>query len=164
MTQTSIDPTQVKGWGVDADPENDPTYPMKKRTNAEHAGYSWPRPTQQQGDVEVLHSNERPNLSAAFGTSTPPRGLSGLLRRFAFRYSESSYLHWLPLMLADRISMGEGILEDLGRGKIPNIPKELGWAAEWRHNRKSLVCRVLVGVALTLGIITYLRMQGEEDD
>ena len=53
------------------------------------------------GDAEVLHSNERPNISAAFGTSTPPSGLSGALRRFAFRYSESSYAHWLPLMLAD---------------------------------------------------------------
>jgi hypothetical protein len=33
-----IDPSQVKGWGVDADPKNDPTYPMKRRNNGEHAG------------------------------------------------------------------------------------------------------------------------------
>jgi threonine dehydrogenase-like Zn-dependent dehydrogenase len=36
-----------EGWGVDADPENDPTYPMKKRNNGEHAGYTWQRPSQQ---------------------------------------------------------------------------------------------------------------------
>src|SRR5688572_23491240 len=93
---------QVKGWGVDADPENDPAYPMKRRTNLEHAGLSWNRPRIQPADVEVLHSNERPNLPATFGDSAPPTGLSGMLRRFAFRYSESSYGHWLPLMLADR--------------------------------------------------------------
>ncbi len=46
-------------------------------------------------NVEVLHSNERPHLTAVFGTSSPPSGLSGSIRRFAFRYSESSYGHWL---------------------------------------------------------------------
>jgi hypothetical protein len=84
MEQMLIDPSKIKGWGVDADPKNDPTYPMKKRQNGEHAGYSWKRPPQQPNNVEVLHSNERPNVSAAFGTSTPPSGLSGMIRRVAF--------------------------------------------------------------------------------
>src|SRR5215207_9794292 len=103
MRPLPIDPRQVKGWGVDADPENDPTYPIKARNNEEQAGYTWERPTRQPVDVEVLHSNERPSVSAAFGTSTPPSGLSGVIRRFAFQYSESSYGHGLPLMLADRV-------------------------------------------------------------
>ena len=51
---------------------------------------------------------ERPDVTAVFGTSTPPAGLSGMLRRVAFNYSESSYLLWLPLMLADRIGIVEG--------------------------------------------------------
>src|SRR4028119_2005495 len=106
-----IDPSQVKGWGVDADPKNDPTYPMKNRNNGEHAGYSWERPPQQETNVEILHSNERPNLTAAFGTSTPPAGLSGMIRRAAFKYSENSYGHWLPLMLAARGGVVEGGLE-----------------------------------------------------
>jgi hypothetical protein len=54
--QKTIDPSQVKGWGVDANAENDPTYPMKHRNNGEHDGYSWKRPTQQEGDVEVLRT------------------------------------------------------------------------------------------------------------
>src|SRR4028118_1090825 len=151
----TIDTSQVKGWGVDADPKNDPTYPMKNRNNGEHAGYSWQRPTQQQSDVEVLHSNERPNVSATFGTSTPPAGLSGTLRRFAFKYSESSYAHWLPLMLADRVGVVEGIVSDLARGHVPNIFGELGWKAEWKHNRKSLVTKIAVGAA-AVGIVAYL--------
>ena len=61
MENTVADPSQIKGWGVDADPENDPAYPMKRRNNAEHVGYSWERPAQQQTDVEILHSNERPS-------------------------------------------------------------------------------------------------------
>ncbi len=100
---------------------------MKNRNNGEHAGYSWERPTQQPINVEILHSNERPNITAAFGTSTPPSGLSGMLRRFAFKYSESSYGHWLPLVLADRVGVVEGVLADLRHGHVPNILKN--WAA-----------------------------------
>ncbi|CAA9239415.1 MAG: hypothetical protein AVDCRST_MAG42-1617 [uncultured Chthoniobacterales bacterium] len=156
MEKRLIDPSQVKGWGIDADPKNDPTYPMKARNNGEHKGYSWQRPTQQRGDVEVLHSNERPHLTAVFGTSTPPRGLSGLLRRFAFRYSESSYGHWLPLMAADRIGVAEGYVEDLARGHIPNVFAERGWAAEWKYNRGSLLLRIGVGVAVISAAVAYL--------
>ncbi|HKP71561.1 MAG TPA: hypothetical protein VJT82_01405 [Pyrinomonadaceae bacterium] len=156
------DTSQIKGWGVDADRENDPTYPMKNRNNGEHAGYSWERPPQQQTDVEILHSNERPNVSAVFGTSTPPAGLSGMIRRYAFKYSESSYGHWLPLMLADRVGVVEGYLEDLSRGHVPNVFAERGWKAEWKHNRTSLVTRVLVGAVVTSAAIAYLR-SGSDD-
>ena len=44
MEHTAKDVSQIKGWGVDADPKNDPTYPMKLRNDGEHAGYSWERP------------------------------------------------------------------------------------------------------------------------
>jgi hypothetical protein len=153
----AIDPSQIKGWGVDADPKNDPTYPMKDRNDGEHAGYSWERPPQQPITVEVLHSNERPDVTAVFGTSTPPSGPSGALRRLGFRYSESSYGHWLPLVLADRVSVVEGVLEDLRQGRVPNIFAERGWKAEWEHNRTSLVRRILVRVVLVSAAVAYLR-------
>jgi hypothetical protein len=153
----TVDPKTVPGWGVDTNPENDPAYPMKKRNNGEHAGYSWDRPPQQAATVEVLHSNERPNVTAAFGTSTPPRGLSGALRRFAFKYSESSYGHWLPLMAADRVAMVEGILDDIGRGRLPNVFGELGWRAEWKHNRKNLIRRNAVRAVVILGVVSVIR-------
>jgi hypothetical protein len=150
------DPSQIKGRGVDADPKNDPTYPMKNRTGGEHAGYSWERPPQQPITVEILHSNERPDVTSVFGTSTPPSGLSGVLRRKAFRYSESSYGHWLPLMLADRVGVVEGVLGDLKRGDLPNLFAERGWKAEWKHNRMSLVRRILVRAVLVSAAIAYL--------
>lgn len=166
MQKVMIDTNQVLGWGVDADPKNDPTYPMKTHTENEHAGYSWQRPQQQRPTVEILHSNERPNLSATFGTSTPPHGLSGMLRRFAFKYSESSYGHWLPLMLADRIGVVEGLVEDLGRGHVPNVFAEKGWNAEWQHNRANLIRRttagVLVAAAIGVGVF-YLAKRAKAD-
>ena len=157
MQHTAKDPSQIKGWGVDADPRNDPTYPMKHRNDGEHAGYSWERPQQQPIDTEILHSIERPNVTSVFGTSTPPSGLSGVIRRIAFRYSESSYGHWLPLMLADRVSVVEGVLGDLKHGHVPNVFAELGWKAEWKYNRNSLVRRILVRVVLITAAVAYFR-------
>ena len=157
MEHKAIDPSQIEGWGVDADPKNDPTYPMKNRSDGEHAGYSWERPPQQPTTVEVLHSNERPDLTTVFGTSTPPLGVSGVIRRLAFRYSESSYGHWLPLMLADRVSVAEGVLGDLKHGRVPNVFAERGWRADWQHNRTGLVLRTLTRVALISAAIAYFR-------
>jgi hypothetical protein len=150
----------IKGWGVDADPDNEPTYPMKKYTGDDHNRLNYDRPTQQVVDIEILHSNERPGVTSVFGTSTPPSGLSGQLRRYAFKYSEGSYAHWLPLILADRINVIEGIVDDLKHGIIPNIFAEKGWKAEWKYNRKGLIQKVLVTTAVIS--VTYLLLSGKK--
>lgn len=151
------DYSHIKGWGIDADPENEPTYPMKNYNGDDHKRYNWVRPPQQLQEIEVLHSNERPNISAVFGTSTPPSGLSGNIRRYAFKYSENSYGHWLPLLLADRINVVEGMIDDFRRGRIPNIFAERGWKAEWKYNRQGLLKRVAVGVAVSTALLMLLR-------
>jgi len=149
----------IPGWGVDADPENEPTYPMKKYTGDDYKRIHYERPALQPLTVEVLHSNERPNVTATFGTASPPSGLSGRLRRFAFRYSEGRWTHWLSLLLADRINALEGIAADLKEGHVPNIFAERGWKAEWKHNPKGLVIKVAATVAVTAAIISYLRRE-----
>lgn len=146
--------SHIKGWGIDRDPKNDPTYPMKKRTNEEHRGYTWERPTQQSVTTEIHRSVERPNIPAVFGTSVPPSGLSGMIRRAAFKKSESSYGRWLPLVLADRINVFEGMLDDLRHGIVPNTLAERGWQAEWQHNRKGFLMKSAAALALTAGIAT----------
>lgn len=146
----------ILGWGIDADPKNDPTYPMKKRTNEEHRGYSWVRPPQQPVNMEILHSNERPNVSAVFGTSVPPSGLSGAIRRYAFRYSESEYGHWLPLLLADRINVIEGIVDDLARGHIPNFYAERGWKAGMKHHPQVIIKKILVTAIVSTVLASML--------
>jgi hypothetical protein len=155
--------SHIKGWGIDADIKNDPTYPMKNRTDEEQLGYSWERPEQQPESVELLVSNERKNLPAVFGTTLPPTGLSGAIRRFAFKYSESDYAHWLPLMLADRIGVVEGIVDDLSRGHIPNIFKEKGWGAELRYNRKNFILKAAATVAVTAAITAILLSKRKKD-
>jgi hypothetical protein len=138
----------IPGWGMDADPKNNPTYPMKNWTGADYERLNYEKPPQQPVTVEILQSIERPGISHVFGTSTPPSGLSGILRRYAFRYSESTYAHWVPLVLADRIGVVEGVIDDLKHGHVPNIFAEKGWQAEWKYNRKELLQKVAVGVGV----------------
>ena len=154
MKDTKIDHKDIKGWGIDADPFDLPAYPMKERTeNDNKKGMVWERPPQQAAQVEILVSNERPTITAVFGTPNPPGGLSGKIRRYAFKYSESSYGHWLPLLLADRVNMVEGIVDDIRKGSFPNIFAELGGKAELKHNPAGLVKKVAVGLVITAGIV-----------
>lgn len=62
----------IPGWGMDADPENDPTYPMKHSNGADHERLNYEKAPQQRQDMEILHSIERPGVTRVFGTSTPP--------------------------------------------------------------------------------------------
>lgn len=151
----------INGWGIDADPDNEPTYPMKHYTGVDHGRLDYERPPLQKQDVEVLHSNERPSLSAVFGNTLPPSGLSGMIRRFAFKYSEDRMLHWVPLVLADRVNVIEGLLSDLAHGHIPNIIAEKGWKAGWKHDRKGIVKSVATTVIIT-SVLAALLLNGKK--
>jgi hypothetical protein len=155
IMETPEEFAHIKGWGVDADPTNEPTHPMKKYTGDDHKRINWERPPLQPITVEVLHSNERPNVSAVFGTSVPPSGLSGAIRRYAFKHSENEYAHWLPLLLADRVNVVEGIIDDFKKGHIPNIFAERGWKAELKYNPKGLAQKVFVTALVTTAVFTY---------
>ena len=149
MSQTRIDPASVPGWASDADPRNDPTFPIRRLDpDFDDHAMTWKRPPLQARTVEVLTSIEHNRLPAVFGTTLPPTGLSGALRRVAFRFSESQWAHWLLLMLADRVNVLEGVAGDLREGRPPNLAREWGLASEWKHNRPALVRRLAIAVGV----------------
>ena len=150
----AIDIATIPGWGVDADPENDPTYPYRNRAEDDHSG-QWQRPAQQQVEVEVLQSIEHKQRPAVVGTSTPPSGVSGALRRLAYTKSESNLLHWMLLLGADRLNVLEGVVQDLGRGRLPNVPGEMGVGAEWRHNKRGLAFKGVGALTLLTGAYVF---------
>lgn len=153
-----ISTSDIKGWGVDRDPLKRPAYPMWSKPE-EGTGAHWEQPEKQELEFTVLKSIERPEMTSAFGTSVPPRGLSGVIRKLAFKYSESSFGHWIPLLMADRVNMVEGLLDDLRRGHIPNIFKEMGLKSEFKYNRKSAIRKtIMVGLLLSAAplLFTYL--------
>jgi hypothetical protein len=152
--RTGRDMSHIKGWGVDLDHKNRPAYP-KERTPPRLENVHWHHPENQPVTVEVFHSVERPGLTPVFGTSSPPSGLSGRMRAVAYKLSENDIRHWLLLLLADRVNVVEGLIQDLSRGRVPNIFAEMGIKAEFRHNRAGLVRKAVVASAV-VGIGYYL--------
>jgi hypothetical protein len=154
--EIAAQPKDIPGWGMDADPENDPTYPMRHANGADHQRLHYEKAPQQPVDMEILHSIERPDITRVFGTSTPPTGLSGVIRRYAYRFSEATATHWMTLILADRVNAVEGILDDLTHGIIPNPWVERGWRAEWKTNRQGMLQKMAVGALVVTGAIVLL--------
>jgi len=98
-----IDPATVNGWGADLDRALRPAVPMERtppRLNDVDMA-----PSQQPVEVEILHSIERPGVTPVFGSALPPHGLSGWIRRRAFRHSENNIGHWMLLLAADRVDV-----------------------------------------------------------
>jgi hypothetical protein len=144
-------PGLIPGWGTDLDRNR----PRNMQPEEPHPIVE-PEPlADQQPTVEILCSTERPGLTPLFGTSVPPSGISGVLRRAAYKQSENDIRRWLMLMFSDRVDVVEGIVEDLREGKIPNIFDEMGWGTEWRYNRPGMV-RKAAGTAVAIGLVVYL--------
>jgi hypothetical protein len=93
----------------------------------------WKNPPQQVRKIKVFVSPEHEGLTPIFGTSCPPRGLSGLIRGYAYRFSEGQKLHWILLLAADRVDVVEGFFEGLVRLRPDNPFSEMGLASEFRR-------------------------------
>lgn len=133
--------TSIPGWGVDRDPLNRPGVP-KERYNP-NTGAHWEMPQHQVQHYKREKSTEHAMVPPVFGTSCPPRGLSGLVRKLAYaKFSEGQSAHWLLLMLGDRIDVIESNVADIFRGRPDNFFSEMGLGAEIRrHGIKSRIGR-----------------------
>ena len=115
----------INGWGADADKSKRPAHIMwKKPENG--TGAHWDTPEQQPGFNDFV-SIERPRVTKVFGNTVQPKGLSGYIRKKAFALSEGTFEHWVMLLLADRIGVYEGIIDDLAHGIRPRLLEERGW-------------------------------------
>ena len=148
--------SHIKGWGADLDRANRPAVPME-RTPPRYTPADIPEPVPQAQKVEVLVSTERPGITQLFGTAQPPSGLSGMLRRAAFTMTENDIRRWLVLLLADRVNVVEGVVEDLAQGHVPNILGEMGIKSEWQHNKAGLAKKVAIAGAV--GAAAYYLMK-----
>jgi hypothetical protein len=77
-------------------------------------------PERQVSRVRVfMHGRPHKTFPPVFGTTVPPRGLSGLVRRAAFRAPDHDLRHWTLLMLADRVDLWEDRTRRLLRVAVP---------------------------------------------
>lgn len=109
--QTDLETTMARGATgrpepADADPAERPGVPIYKQ-----AGTSGPaaRPPldPQAPEVQVLVGVDVDRLTPVFGTAQPPRGMSGVIRRAAYRLPEHKAARWMLLLAADRVDVWE---------------------------------------------------------
>ncbi|MFB1298283.1 hypothetical protein ACAG24_022470 [Mycobacterium sp. pW049] len=127
---------RIPGWGADLDPEDRPSVP-KLRHDLD-SGAHWDFPDRQAETTPREKSIEHRFLTPVFGTAQPLRGLSGAVRRAAYRYSEGRAAHWLILLLGDRIDVLESRILAALSGRPDRMIAELGLRAEiTRGGRRS---------------------------
>ncbi len=124
---------RIPGWGADLDPADRPSVP-RLRLNGEATGAHWDFPERQPERWPRERSIEHEMLTPVFGTATPPRWLSGAIRRFAYRYSEGRAAHWLLLLGADRVDAVESHVESFLKLRPDNPFTETGIRSEFTHN------------------------------
>jgi hypothetical protein len=147
----------IAGWGSDIDRNVRPGVPRDKSPDI-GAEMLYPDIERQQPPHRIHKSTEHGKLTPVFGTSCPPRGLSGRLRDAGYKWSEGRLIRWITLMFADRVDMVEGVVSDLARLRPPNLVRETGAASEWRYNRKG-VLRTAAIAAAAIGA-AYLLTRG----
>jgi len=122
--------SRIPGWGVDADPKDRPSVP-RERFDPGSTGAHWEFPERQPEKWPRERSVEHEFLTPVFGTSTPPSGLSGVMRRHAYRrYSEARAAHWLILIAADRVDALEHHVRSLTTLRPDNPITETGIRSE----------------------------------
>ncbi|MEU7971834.1 hypothetical protein AB0B48_07310 [Micromonospora sp. NPDC049089] len=125
---------RIPGWGVDLDPKDRPSVPQE-RFDPTLNGAHWEFPERQPEKWPRERSIEHKFLTPVFGTSCPPRGLSGVIRRYSYRrYSEGRAAHWLLLLAADRVDAVEGALASFLTRHPDNPITETGVLSEFTHH------------------------------
>jgi hypothetical protein len=125
---------RIPGWGADLDPADRPSVPQE-RFDPDLAGAHWEVPEQQPEKWPRERSIEHASLTPVFGTSCPPKGLSGQVRRYAYaHYSEARAAHWLLLMAGDRLDVLESVVRSMATLRPDNPITQTGVQAELTHH------------------------------
>jgi hypothetical protein len=91
---------------VDLDRSNRPGVPKERPPQP------WPNsrfPPERMHAAPAAPKHGRPNkpMPPVYGTAVPPRGLSGSIRKLAYRYPDHYVRHWQLLLLGDRVDSWE---------------------------------------------------------
>jgi hypothetical protein len=79
-------------------------------------------PERQLSRVTVfMHGRPHKRFPPVFGTAVPPRGVSGLVRKAAYRYPDHLMRHWTLLLFADRVDLWEHRTRRLLRAAAPAV-------------------------------------------
>jgi hypothetical protein len=112
---------RIPGWGADLDPADRPSHPRLHYT-PDTTGAHWAFPERQPEKEPRERSIEHAFVTPVFGTAQPLKGVSGAVRRLAYRrFSEGRLAHWLLLIVGDRIDAWGSHLRAFASGR-PDVP------------------------------------------
>ena len=132
---------RIPGWGVDLDYDERSAVPQEDYDPGA-TGAHWDFPERQPELRPREKSPEHAFVTPVFGTVSPPRGISGAIRKYAYTLGEGKASHWLLLMAADRVDVVESMVESALQGKPDNPVAESGVKAEFtRHGVDSRLGR-----------------------
>jgi hypothetical protein len=125
---------RIPGWGVDLDPKDRPSVP-RERFDPTLSGARWDFPERQPEKWPRERSIEHKFLTPVFGTACPPKGVSGMMRKFAYdKYSEGRAAHWLILVAADRVDAVENHVRSFVTLRPDNPITQTGIRSELSHH------------------------------
>ena len=125
---------RIPGWGADLDPKDRPAVP-REQFDPGRSGAHWDFPERQVEKWPRERSIEHAFLTPVFGTSCPPKGLSGVMRKYAYqKFSEARAAHWLILIAADRVDSVESNLRSFATLRPDNPITETGVLSEFKRH------------------------------
>ena len=90
---------EAMGWGVDRDPQRRPGVPAEQEPPRPAAGAVWTEPPSQPAGRAGRRQ------TPVYGTGQPLHGVSGVVRRLAYRAPDHQVRLWILLLLADRVEV-----------------------------------------------------------
>lgn len=112
---------QPSAIGIDQAFERRPGVPMEAEPRID-TGAHWRMPERMPERRLRPRRKGLKRLTPVYGTAQPPRGVSGIMRRIAYRIPEHRARHWLVLLAADRVDVVEGRLGDALAAPIRRTP------------------------------------------
>jgi hypothetical protein len=107
----------------------------RERFDPTLSGAHWDFPERQPEKWPRERSIEHQFVTPVFGTSCPPKGVSGLLRKYAYRrFGEGRAAHWMILIAADRVDALGSHLRSFLTARPDNPITETGVLSEVSHH------------------------------
>jgi hypothetical protein len=105
----------IPGWGIDRRIEDRPGYPLEQERHVAHDTLSGLPP---------------------YNVTIPLHGLSGVLKRLAYRYPDWKSRRWMLLMLSDRVDKLESKLTRRNLARLGGAPRLAAGSGAWSELRE----------------------------
>ena len=126
-----------------------------------------PEKSEETKDNSVVIGYSSDSDSTKSGSGTAP-DLGDELRRVAAKYEETDYRHWIPIVIADRVSQIEALLEEYAPdNELLDAVVEFGRTTDWTSGKKAILRKAgsTIGAASLNAIVSAIaKKMNDQDD